>query len=365
MTEHRHTSRASAWNAASFQSAADYSVVLSEADRQELIAAVRAIPLQSRLEDVRRTHFALPGLAKRLHAAAAEVRDGRGFVVLRGLPVDAGITVEEYCAATWALGLHFGEPISQNTNGDLIGHVVDASAVDPTPRMYRSNLELRPHNDITAIISLSCWHKSESGGASVIVSAANVHDQLCKLRPDLMDIYYRGFHYHLVGEEAEGKAPVTPERVPMFAIRNGQLSSRYLRSNIVAGHKAKNIPLTDEEIEAMNEFDRVATSPENRLAFFLERGDMIVMNNYTVMHARTSFKNFPEPERQRHLIRLWMDSPGFRTVPAEYNFHGVNGVPRQPGKRATLNFKQLYKDDPVATGGVADLKVTDDMARTA
>ncbi len=104
-------------------------------------------------------------------------------------------------------------------------------------------------------------------------------------------------------------------------------------------------------------------TPEHRLAFFLERGDMIVMNNYTVMHARTSFTNYPEPERKRHLVRLWLDAPGFRNVPAEYNFHGVNGVPRQEGRRATLNFRKLYSDDPVATGGVADLKVTDEMAR--
>jgi alpha-ketoglutarate-dependent taurine dioxygenase len=60
-------------------------------------------------------------------------------------------------------------------------------------------------------------------------------------------------------------------------------------------------------------FDAVATAPKNRVAFFLERGEMIVINNYTVMQARTSFKNHPEPESKRHLLRLWMDRPGFVT----------------------------------------------------
>jgi alpha-ketoglutarate-dependent taurine dioxygenase len=358
-----HTSQSAAWKASTFKSAADYTLELDDADRQELLAAVRALPAGTRPEATDKERFTLPRLAARLRAAAADVRDGRGFVVLRGLPTDAGVTVDEYIAATWAIGLHFGDPLSQNTSGDLIGHVVDATAEDPTPRMYRSNLELRPHNDITAMISLSCWHKSQTGGASVVVSAVTVHDELRATRPELMETYYRGFYYHQVGEEAPGMDPVTPTRVPLFAVRDGQLSSRYLRSNIVAGHKTKGVPLTETEIEAMNAFDQVSTKPENRLAFFLERGDMIVMNNYTMMHARTSFTNFPEPERKRHLVRLWLDAPGFRKVPAEYNFHGVNGVPKQEGKKATLNFKQLYADDPVASGGVADLKVTDEMAR--
>ncbi len=139
--------------------------------------------------------------------------------------------------------------------------------------MYRSNLELRPHNDITAIISLACWHKSMKGGASVVVSAVTVHDQIRDTAPEHLDALYRGFHYQLLGEEGPGLPPVTAERVPVFAVVDGQLSSRYLRSNLVAGHKALGVPLTEQEIAALNYLDRVATAPENRLAFFLERGD--------------------------------------------------------------------------------------------
>ena len=83
---------------------------------------------------------------------------------------------------------------------------------------------------------------------------------------------------------------------------------------------------------------------------------MIVINNYTVMHARTQFTNFPEPGRERRLIRLWLDQEGFRDVPPEYRlFPASNGVPPQPGKRASFDFKQLYAADPVATGGIPKL----------
>ncbi|MDB5946563.1 MAG: hypothetical protein JWQ33_1589 [Ramlibacter sp.] len=359
-----HTSQSFAWKASSFRNAADYTVTFTPQERQEIVDAVRDLPRKDQPQQSGKTSFDFRTLAPRLATAFEDVRSGKGFVVLRGLPVDE-VDVEGFIAAVWGIGTHFGNALSQNTSGDLIGHVVDASADDPTPRMYRSNLELRPHNDITAMISLACWHKSQTGGASVIVSAVTVHDELRATQPEMLAPLYRGFHYHQVGEEGPGEPPVTRSRVPLFAVRDGQLSSRYLRSNLVAGHKQLGIPLTAEEIAAMNSFDKVATAPENRLAFFLERGDMIVINNYTVMHARTSFQNFPEPERRRHLVRLWLDQPGFRSVPAEYNFHEVNGVPRREGKRASLNFKALYAEDPVALGGVPDLKVTDELAARA
>jgi len=80
------------------------------------------------------------------------------------------------------------------------------------------------------------------------------------------------------------------------------------------------------------------------------------------MHARTRFTNFPEPERRRHLVRLWLDAEGFRDVPKEFNLFKTNGVPKQEGRRASFDFKKLYSDDPVATGGVPDLKVSDSEA---
>jgi hypothetical protein len=78
----------------------------------------------------------------------------------------------------------------------------------------------------------------------------------------------------------------------------------------------------------------------------------VVINNYTVLHARTKFTEFPEPERRRRLVRLWLDADGFRDVPREFYLFATNGVPPQPGKTCTYDFKKLYSDDPRATGGM-------------
>lgn len=290
--------------------------------------------------------------AAELRQAYEEVRAGRGFVVVRGLPLRS---LDGFIAAVREVGEHFGHQLSQNAQGELVGHVIDASGEDPTPRMYRSNLELRPHSDITAMIALGCWQKSQSGGESVVVSGVTVHDEIRRRAPQLLAPLYRGYHYHRLGEEGPGEEPVTPYRVPVFSVRNQQLSCRYQRTGIAGGHKALGVPLTDEDIAAFNLFDEIAKAPENRLSFFLERGEMLVLNNYALMHARTQFTNFPEPERQRRLIRLWLDQPGFRDVPAEFNHFRTNGVPRQEGRRASFDFRKLYAEDPVATGGMPKL----------
>src|ERR1043165_375994 len=284
-----------------------------------------------------------------LRQAYEEVRSGRGFVVIRGLPVDGSL--ERFIEAVVEAGGQFGEQLSQNAQGELVGQVIDASGEDPTPRMYRSNLELRPHSDITAMISLACWQKAQSGGESVVVSGVTVHDEIRRRAPQLLTPLYRGYHYHRLGEEGPGEEPATPYRVPVFAIRNRQVSCRYQRSGIAGGHKELGVPLTGEDIAAFNLFDEIAKAPQNRLSFFLERGEMLVLNNYTLLHARTQFRNFPEPERQRRLIPLWLERPGFREVPKEFNHFRGNGVPKQAGRRASFDFKKLYADDPVATGG--------------
>src|SRR5258706_11281345 len=201
------------------------------------------------------------GLDSDLSKAYEEVRRGRGFVVIRGLPIDGSL--ENFIDAVRALGNRFGHLLSENAQGEMVGQVIDATAEDPTPRMYRSNLELRPHNDITAMIALACWQKARSGGASVLVSGVTVHDEMRRRAPELLAPLYRGYHYHRLGEEGADEEPTTPYRIPVFSTKQAHLSCRYQRSGIVAGHKARGIPLTEEDIAAFNLFDEIAKAPEN------------------------------------------------------------------------------------------------------
>ncbi|MFN0160683.1 MAG: TauD/TfdA family dioxygenase [Burkholderiales bacterium] len=331
---------------------------LDPAMRAELAGAIRMLDAAERADPVNleRSRFALPTMDRLLARARDEVKSGRGFVLLRGLPFE-DLSLEEFTACVWAIGTRFGHSLSQNAQGQLITSVIDASGVDATPRMFRSNLELRLHSDITAIIGLACWQPAATGGLSYLASAGAIHNAIRAASPHLLEPLYCGYHHHRVGEEAPDEEPTTPYRVPVFAWRSGQLSCRYQRAGIAAGHKGRGVPLTDLDIAALDAFDAAARAPENRFEYNMQRGDMLIINNYAVLHARTGFTQFPEPERARRLVRVWMDEPGFRDVPPEFNLmRGSNGIPPQPGRECTYDFKALYASDPRASGGVPKLE---------
>ena len=55
-------------------------------------------------------------------------------------------------------------------------------------------------------------------------------------------------------------------------------------------------------------------------------GDIQILHNHLMVHTRTAFEDWPEPDRKRHLMRLWLSDrdgrplvPGFRE-----NIQGVN-----------------------------------------
>ena len=41
----------------------------------------------------------------------------------------------------------------------------------------------------------------------------------------------------------------------------------------------------------------------------LQPGDIQLVHNHTILHDRTAFEDYPEPERKRHLLRLWLAPP--------------------------------------------------------
>jgi hypothetical protein len=57
------------------------------------------------------------------------------------------------------------------------------------------------------------------------------------------------------------------------------------------------------------------------------QGDIQLLNNAVTVHSRTEFEDYPEPERKRHLLRLWLATPGGRPLPPAI-FERYPNVPR-------------------------------------
>jgi hypothetical protein len=244
----------------------------------------------------------------------AELRDGAGFVVLRGVDARA-LTIAESEIVTWVIGLHLGTPVTQNAARDLVCHVVDRG-VRPgelNRRGYGGTAAIDFHNDRADLVGLFCHRKAREGGASSIVSATTAFNELLRTRPDVLPALRRGFAYDRRGEEPPGEDPIGP-RVPAFDLAGDIVSCRYARGHIEAAWKRLGIPAPAEESAALDALDAVTARHDLQFRMTLQEGDMQLLNNYTVLHARTAYEDHDDPAEKRRMLRLWLLAEGLREM---------------------------------------------------
>ena len=289
---------------------------LTEAEVAEVDAAVAAIDRP--LIEVDREAFPLPTLGPKLAGLRRELLDGRGFFLLRGLPVRR-MSREEAVAAFWGIGAHFGSARSQNAKGHLMGHVKDMGlhSSDPSVRVYQTRERQLFHTDSVDIVALMCLQPARSGGLSSIVSSVAVHNEMAQSRPDLAAELYEPFFVDRRGEVPEGMKPWFT--LPVFNRVDGELTTIYTRRYIESARRFEEVPaLTPKQVEALDLFDSLCNSDEFRLDMAFEAGDMQFLCNHVILHDRTAFEDWPEPERRRHLLRLWLCPPEGRRLPEAF-----------------------------------------------
>jgi len=130
-------------------------------------------------------------------------------------------------------------------------------------------------------------------------------------------------YVHVTVEEGGDRST---HRVPVYSVRESVVSCRILRNTIESARKLGYAKYDDLEVSALEYMDELVNREDLRLDMVLERGDMQFINNYTTLHARTAFEDFPEPERRRHMVRLWLRSFGLRRPRREELFMDYDGV---------------------------------------
>jgi len=308
----------SAWIGADMRGReAEWSYRLSSSEVAEVEAALQSVQARGLdIAAIRREDFPLPTLGPVLDQLRAEVLDGRGFVLLRGVPVEDR-PIAESAAAYWGIGSYFGSARSQNAKGHLLGHVYDlggSSATDPTIRSYATSERQNFHIDRCDVVALLCLRRAKSGGQSAIVSSMTVHNVMAARRPDLLERLYRPFPVDRRGEVPEGKAPFY--EAPVFNEYAGKVSVLYYRLHIGSSQRFPEARrLAPEDIEALDMLAELAGDPELRLDMTFMPGDIQFLHNHTILHARTGYEDWPETERKRHLLRLWLSPPNARPLP--------------------------------------------------
>ena len=290
---------------------------LTAAEISEIDAAVAAFKSTGTpMQHISAEAFPLPKLKVRLQELLRELLEGRGFFMLRGLPVER-YDIETAAIAYLGIGRHFGTLRSSNGRGHLLGHVKDVGAdiKDGNTRFYQTNRRLDYHTDSADIVGLLCLQTAKSGGESFIASSMTVYNEILKRRPDLMPAAFMPFPTDRRGEVPAGMKPWF--EIPIFNRHAGLLSGIYLRHYIEeAQRRFSEAPrLTKEQYAVMDLVDEFVNDPRIHLQMAFLPGDMQFLHNHQILHSRNDFENWPEPARHRHLLRLWMAPPEARPLP--------------------------------------------------
>lgn len=257
--------------------------------------------------------FPLPTLRPRLDAWAQELSTGRGVQVVRGVPIErwSPIDCERFF---FCLGLHLGTPGAQNRFEELLGHVRDEglSYGDPQVRGYRTTANLSYHCDLADVVGLFCLRTAASGGRSRFVSSVSVFNELVARRPDLAARLFQPMELDTRGDGGLNFVPLPPCRYASGQLRTCYHAD-YFRSAQQHPGARKLGPLENELLDL---YDEIASTPGLYLEMDFAPGDIQLLSNHSVLHARTAYVDHPEPDRKRHLLRLWLSLPRARTAPS-------------------------------------------------
>ena len=291
---------------------------IDDGARKQMTHAVRnAYDPDRHLFAYTRDDFDLGPAWTTIAAALHEAYHGRGIALVKGLPRD-GLSENEFELMNWAIGLHTGVARPQGKMSQYISPVRDVGTDyrASNGRGYSSNAKLDFHTDGCDIVSLACYNAAKSGGQSMISSSVTARRILIDERPDLAEVAHSDtFCFSRQKEEAPDER--TFYRQPLFDICEGRLFGKWNRNRVMSA--ANNIdgvpPLTPEQLATGEALDDILSRSDVMYTMYLEPGDLQLLNNHVMLHSRTDYVDFDEPEKKRMLSRLWLAPPDSVRLP--------------------------------------------------
>ena len=292
---------------------------LGDADVAEIEAAATAfIDSGQPLGLISKGSFPLGAFGSWLEKLRENLISGIGFQLIKGLPVE---TYSDQMRATifCGIGSHLGVARSQNAAGHLLGHVRDigADVNDPNARIYQTTSRQSFHTDSCDVVGLLCIREAMSGGDSMLASSVTAYNEILKRRPDLVPHLFLPVATDRRGEVPENEEPFFT--IPVYNWHAHFLTCIYQRNYIESARRFESAPeLSDQQIEALDLLDEIVNEPGMHLRMRLQPGDMQFVYNHSLLHDRTGFTDWPDPDKRRHLLRLWLAVPGDRPLPSVF-----------------------------------------------
>ena len=307
------------WTGVSMRGTDEWQYIVKPTEVDELLTATAASKASNPdIKSISRPDFSLPTFGPVLDALRHEIINGRGFVLMRGLPVEQ-LSFEDAARMYWGLGTYFGHARSQNTRGHLLGHVTDITDIfkDKSDRGYLSARHLSFHCDSVDVVGLLCLRKAKTGGLSSIASSYTIHNEMWRRRPDLARALYGPIARDRRDEIPEGKGPWY--ELPVFNYHQGRLAVNYLRRHIDMSQRHPSARrMSNAVVEGLDLFFALANEPDIQLRMDFEPGDLQLLHNHQILHDRTAYEDWPERERRRYLLRLWLSPPDGLELPEAF-----------------------------------------------
>ncbi|MDP6343021.1 MAG: TauD/TfdA family dioxygenase, partial [Alphaproteobacteria bacterium] len=255
-------------------------------------------------------NFPLPRCQATVDRIREELRDGRGFALLYGFPIE-GQDRADIERMDWGFCAHLGTGLTQNGDGTLIHYVTEGRLRPNQGTRGVGNPGTVPlHVDLADVVSLLCLRQPKDSPQSRIASSTTVHNLIHERASHLLPRLYDGFAWDRQNEHDSQEAPTTGYRVPVFSARNGVVSCRYNRNWMMKAAQRDGGDFSPEEAALLDLFDELAA--ECMFEFPFNPGDIQFANNYTVLHGRAPHAPATSEEKTRLLMRIWTNIDDFR-----------------------------------------------------
>ena len=251
-----------------------------------------------------------------MRTVKTQIDDDIGFAIVDRLPVERW-SLASTRAIWWLLASLVARPVAQKWDGTSIYDVTDlgrppGNGVRPDVTNYEQNFHTDNsyNNEPPHYVGLLCVRTAMEGGVSGIVSFATAHEEMRRRHPELLDRLFKPYYFDRPRGDAPDDAMTTHH--PMFERHGDKLVARLSRLQVTNGHKLAGVPLDNEGVAALEAFESILNEPGIAARFHFEPGQMQLIDNRALGHKRTGFRDWPEPERKRLLVRLWLRDTGSR-----------------------------------------------------
>lgn len=267
------------------------------------------LPVLQRAPD----HVETPALAAAMDIIATRLSEGPGFGVIDRLPMD-DMSIDTAKAVYWTMTRMIGRPVAQKWDGTILYDVHDSGKKGYGVRRSVTNDELVFHTDngfnvvLPDTVGLLCINQSKEGGISRFCSLYSMHNQLLEKFPKALDRLYQPVLFDRQAEHADGDPKIM--RAPVFNWDGNILSIRPNIAYIRKGYELAGIDVDAELDDALSALLEVAKGSDLWVQMRMERGQLQFLNNRGVVHYRSAFTDYDEPERKRRLIRIWCRNDG-------------------------------------------------------